>query len=662
MLRACLLLALTVSFAECDITALKKVSAAMAKEGETEAALVASIAELTRAEQACSADGDGAAEGRVISHVREGYSKLLELGFRVKPVDSADLAKRLAKANKKKGAAEVEANDDEVLMSKAEKAERAAVLAKATKLVAKLEAKQQEARASAAVAEPRNPVTFPRLAAIKSRLAVPSSASVQVLSTSPMVVVVDNWLGEHATTALNQLPVAFERALSPPTPDSAQAPSPNALPTNASELNTAPGAYDRADPQAPALCLPYDNGAIAPAYLAAVDAAVAAAKAGSAAEASGACLATAGITDDAPPEWDAEDDGEWKGEFNSVSDRFVGGCGPLTPALDAAMVQSDSVYFTASAESHVDVLDFAVSGALGYFPIQTESLAHAILSGLKAGPDTSASAPEDWDEEEDGPWAAPLLEAQTPTALLAKIVTASDTNASALGDAYTFSSSPELLRLRASNKGGEALHHECNDFSKGATSPNAALVAYVHASEAAAASGGEISVPAAGVSVSPQRGRLILVETSLPSGACDPAAAIAAKPLDAASGRDLLLLRKTYYVDRSWSREGGNREGPRRGTPRVLCEPDTHGCRRFEHVPAEQGDAVLPLRDVKAKRECLPPGADGACFDANYVPPPPPPKKKKKTPPPPPPPEAAAATPSPPTQPAGPQAPPPVNL
>ena len=666
MLRAWLLLALF-GAAVSDIATLKVVSAKIAQEGETEAALAASVKELTRAEQACSADADGKAEGKLIASVREGYEKLLEL-FQSKPVDLDKVAKKLAAARKKQGEAQAVANDDEELVSKAEKAERAAALEKANNLVAKLEAQQKLGQDAAAVRQPRKDVLFPRLAQIRARMGVPAEASVQVLSEAPMVVIVDDWLGEYTTTALKQLPLALERALKPPAEAPEGGEPPKELPTNASMLVADPSAYSQMDPGQPTLCLPMEGGAIAPAYAAALATSVSTHKAKAKAGDPSACLATAGITDDQPPEWDTEDDGEWQGEFNLPTDRYTSGCGPLTPALESDFVQTDSAFFTASAEAAVDICDFAVSSALGVFPMATEAMAQGILQGLEARPDTSATKPDTWDDDEDGEWAPPLIDAKTPIDLLASYVTAPDVNASSLGDAYSFSSSPELVRFRGAARGGDPLHHLCSDFSRGALAtegtPSAApaLVAFLHASEPAPGSGGELVVPAAGVSVSPQFGRLVLVETTLPAGTCDPAAAMAVSPLEP-SASDLLMLRKTFYADRSWSRERGNKEGPRRGTPQVLCgEPFySGGCRRFEYVPADKGEAVLPLRASNQKRECMAPGAHGACFDASYVPPPPAPKKSKKkpaeaaaTP-------AAAATPSPPATPQGPRAPPPVN-
>ena len=111
-----------------------------------------------------------------------------------------------------------------------------------------------------------------------------------------------------------------------------------------------------------------------------------------------------------PEDWDTEEDGEWKGEFNSAADRYPnGGCGPLTPALDSALVQSESVYFTASAEVSVDIADMFVLAALGY-GLEAEALAKYIYDGQETREDTAATQPDDWDEDEDGPWSAPMLE------------------------------------------------------------------------------------------------------------------------------------------------------------------------------------------------------------------------------------------------------------
>ena len=613
-----------------DTRVLSKVRSMVA--GGSSTSLVDAVAALKRAEQSCSADGDGAAEARLLSHVRSGYEKLHSL-LQAPPADVSKLEKARNKAEAKQRAASSELNDDEELVSKAEKAERKAKLDKADAVVAKAQKALDEAKSVAALHEPRNPVLLPSLKAMHGQMssALRKGASIQVKSQAPMVVVIDDWLDAAALEALKQLPAEFERALDPPTPSAdSQAPPVVRLPTNATDLGMSNDYAGEA--QKPALCLPAESEASHKTILRTIDAAIARAKAAKA-KGEDYCDATAGLVEQAPPDWDAEEDGEWKGEFNTAADRYpnvTNGCGPLTPALDTALVQSDSVYFTASAAAAVDIIDFVMSGALGLaFPMGTETMARNLLDGLQSRVDSEASQPEDWDAEEDGPWAAPMLEGRSAIDLLAELVKGSTADASGLGDAYTFSSSPEMVRLRAGTKGAEAVHHVCDDFARAkGTKATPMLRAYLHVSDAQKGSGGELNVPAIGVSVPPKLGRLILVETGMEDGTCDPASAIALSPLKP-TGRDLLMMRKTYYGDRSFSRSEGNHEGPQRLTPKVKC--DEAGCRRYEHVGAEKGDAVLPLRDVVKSRGCLAAGASGGCpAAADYVPPPPPPKKMKK--------------------------------
>ena len=55
------------------------------------------------------------------------------------------------------------------------------------------------------------------------------------------------------------------------------------------------------------------------------------------------------LVDDPPEDWDTEEDGDWVGEVMTAAQRYPassGGCGPLTPALDKAVVHVDSVFFT----------------------------------------------------------------------------------------------------------------------------------------------------------------------------------------------------------------------------------------------------------------------------------------------------------------------------
>ena len=66
--------------------------------------------------------------------------------------------------------------------------------------------------------------------------------------------------------------------------------------------------------------------------------------------------------------------------------------------------------------------------------------------------------------------------------LLAGFVTSPGLNATGIADAYTFSSSPELLRFRAATSGAERVRHVCDDFAKanGADAAVPALSVYLH--------------------------------------------------------------------------------------------------------------------------------------------------------------------------------------
>jgi len=302
----------------------------------------------------------------------------------------------------------------------------------------------------------------------------------------------------------------------------------------------------------------------------------------------------------------------------------------------------------------VDVLDAAIAEVLG-FSLAAEALGGEVVSGLRERVDASAVAPDDWDASEDGPWEAPMLPGQTAEELWKEVISRGGDNASGLGEAYGFSSSPILVRSRAGG-GREGLAHDCDYFGAGEPRAAASVVALLQLSPTLK-KGGETTLPALGLSVAPVRGRLLLIETALPDGACDPASARGSTSLPA-SAPHKLVLQKTFYADRTFSRAERNSEGPQRGVAKVDCAAlgGRLGCRRFEHIPAKQGAAVLPLRELRTARACLPASAAGACIDENYVPPPPPPKKQKK-------PKAALveppATPTP-VAPMAPGAPPPV--
>ena len=141
---------------------------------------------------------------------------------------------------------------------------------------------------------------------------------------------------------------------------------------------------------------------------------------------------------------------------------------------------------TSSTDVPIDVLDAAISAAVG-FAIDSSALGKELYDGLVERVDPEASQPDDWDADEDGPWEPPKLAASDATTLLAAAVTRPDANAAALKDAYSFSSSPQIVRHRDTAASGEALRYECTDFGHGAVDndgkPEArpALVAMLYA-------------------------------------------------------------------------------------------------------------------------------------------------------------------------------------
>ena len=310
-------------------------------------------------------------DDELVATVRSGYEKLASM-LSSPPADMKKLEKALAKASKKKALISSFDTDDTFLESKAEKKEREEKTAKASAAVDAAQAAVDEAKAAIAAREPRN-VLFPRLSDIIARLApdAPSDrkakpkpapvlalanpkATLQVLSHAPLVVAVDNWLGETGLKALDGAIQAATKALSPPADDGSADPGKSIkVPRNASELTEGP--FERgARPSAPQLCVPIVNGQQEPTLVAAIDSAMEAAKAAKA-KGDDHCDATASLVDEAPDGWDEAEDGAWVGTYKDVAARYPKGCGPLTDALDKALVNSDEVIFTASADAHVDV-------------------------------------------------------------------------------------------------------------------------------------------------------------------------------------------------------------------------------------------------------------------------------------------------------------------
>ena len=143
-----------------------------------------------------------------------------------------------------------------------------------------------------------------------------------------------------------------------------------------------------------------------------------------------------------------------------------------------------------------------------------------------------------------------MLEASDATALLAELVNGKDSSAevaSGIGDHYSFSSSPQIVRYRAATAGGEEMEYGCSDFSRTASGPRArphvAIVAELYLS-GAGKQGGETSFPALGVKVEAKPGRIVLYESTLPDGSCDPAGSLVERTPLAKAAEDVLLMRK----------------------------------------------------------------------------------------------------------------------
>lgn len=716
---------------ELEVLAKVRTSLAQNLEGiPPEATLSEAISTLQKAEVASKIR----AQEKLLARPRHGYQRLNEL-LAMPPANMKKLKTAVSRAQKKLDAAQAEVNDDEELMSKAEKAERQAALDKAQKAKDTADANLKAAEDAEAIKSPSKPVLMPALKDVIAKLQAaaasssPSSSSsikVQVLSESPMVAIVDDWLTDAGLQALGMLPPAIGKVLSGDALDDVGGktdgegggPPPPKLPTKRAELQKEGYTPDGATNQHPTLCLPIDDEetdeakAVSPVMLSAIDSHIAIARAAakkartkpkkkegdeSADAGSGYCDATAGLTDEQPEDWDADEDGEWKGEVMTASDRYrfaTAGCGPLTPALDKEFVNVDSVFYTTSAELSVDVLDLAISRAAG-FAIDDEAIGARFINGSVARRDPNATQPDDWDEAEDGVWEAPMLPAKDATALYAEVISEGGAAAAAIGDAYSFSSSPQVVRYRVAAKGREDADFHCTDFSRlDKSTPQVAFLAELYANDNnnhknKGGGGGATTFPALGLSVEPKVGRLVLYETILPDGSCDPAAALVGRsPIESKNGggkgeaQDVMVIRKRFYADRSFSRANVNGEGPGRGMPTARCEADTQVggkssnnnkggkpppagslaiCTRHEHVGAPRGDAVLPLREVAGTRGCLPPNSNGACpAPDGYVAPPPPQKKKKPRTPPSTPPAEQEAVNAPPAAPKEPGAPPPI--
>jgi hypothetical protein len=480
--------------------------------------------------------------------------------------------------------------------------------------------------------------------------ALPAAARLEVLRESPLVLVADNWLGEAGASLLSNLSATFEEHTT---------------------LEHDHGGEYHSPSTEPLLCLPREG---AEGLLELVGEAVAAALHASEAGEEH-CAATAELAEILRLGADAA--GATALNLTALAATYASeSCGPLTPALDAALVTSHSVSLDVSASLAVDLLDAMLAGLLGFGTfgerggrvLDGEKLAAEIKTAASERPDPEALAPpEGWDAEEDGEWEPPMLPGREVVEVLRDMVKGGGARGTALVDAYAFSSPVTLTRHRGG--GGAAPHAACKDYfhwgraapthlhPRGGgggfaldpadafgPSPSTAVTAMLFAGE-----GPDLSFPALGeLRIAPAAGRVLLFESQLLDGSCDPAVVLGtANPAPPGGGAP--VLTKRFFHERSdgtarahpeanagggWSR---HREGPARGVAKVVCTGASYAaqtgerCTRFEHAPAKTGLVVLALREAAAKRKELCPA------DANLradrlspcvAPPPPPPEAK----------------------------------
>ena len=334
-----------------ELDVLVKVRSTLAKTEDgipDEATLGKAIDMLTKAESSCPASASGELMQKLLSDARSGYEKLRELSNQP-PADLKKLEATAKKAAAKLTKASAVDEGDTFLESKAEKKEREAKVAKAQTAKDKADEAVKSAQDAEAARKPLTTLLHSLSSVAAALRAGALKPKVQVLSEAPMVVVVDDWLGSAAQRALDMVPEVFASALAPTAAEGGQPVT--LLPTNASEIG---GTYSQGG-EKPSLCLPVsESGEVSPTLLATIDKEIRQAKAAKKSSSGGAdppsyCDATTALVDDPPEDWDTEEDGDWVGEVMTAAQRYPassGGCGPLTPALDKAVVHVDSVFFT----------------------------------------------------------------------------------------------------------------------------------------------------------------------------------------------------------------------------------------------------------------------------------------------------------------------------
>ena len=528
--------------------------------------LTGAITALKSAQEACSANKEADAPlRRVLNQTLSGYERRYELAtFKSQPMSKLTKAQKTAQKKLKSvredlDGDELQSKEGKAELKKFEEAERAT--GEAIEFARAIERVKEGRNLSAMSYSPRSLLERHKAGLIRGEL--------KVLSESPLILTLDGWLGPAATKALDELPAVLAKLTERPNP-----------PADWNEAED--GVWLPDSSAAGQLCVGRDeDGVLQPRLAKAIGKAIGDAQA-AAKKKKPHCAATAGLS-------------SALAEYGGPS-----GCGALTAGLEAALAQSDAAWLLLSANRTVDTLDAALSGAAGFGAVDVEAASASLDQAMTEHDDPATlEAPKGWDNEEDGEWQPSKVPAQSyMAAMAAALQKEQGANVEdGMGAAYAYSSSPELIRYRASTAGGASLHLECDDFANERPAATV-VVAYLYASDVK--KGGEDVFPALGLSVAPKKGRLLLFETMMADGSCDGATATASSPLKA-GGADKLLLAKRFYSDTSHDRGAKNQETPDQPPPKLMCDDaEPFACRRL--APAgvpEGGDAVMAARAFK---------------------------------------------------------------
>ena len=248
----CIAFVLIASAAAADTSVLAKARAILSDPSLP----IPSDEQLAKVAEACK--GSTEPTGAVMKACA-GYEKLKDL-LKRKPTEATikKLEKANIKAEAKLKAAKDTDGDDLLLESKEDKKEREEQIAAAEKAVEKVQAKLAVEQEALAAHKPRETLADSWLAELVERYS--GAGKLQVLHKSPMVVVVDDWMGAAVKGATAKLETALLDALN-------HTGAETALPDAADKILAASEYTSESKPR---LCLPVADGKVDATLLASV--------------------------------------------------------------------------------------------------------------------------------------------------------------------------------------------------------------------------------------------------------------------------------------------------------------------------------------------------------------------------------------------------------